>query len=176
MQHNNDDKDEENEFEDAMARQCEADNYEQNLDYLNHCGNYHNDGQGNADTIDKPFLVTKTVSRRGRSRGAAAPFGVFDSRGGRTGTAIRSKSANSADNVTSSSNSSGWPKSGRGSRGGPGAYNKNKKLKPNENLAKPTQSQSPTCLHSDSSENSPIRKTTNRIKKKEIVISDDDLV
>ena len=116
------------------------------------------------------------MSRRGRSRGAAAPFGSFARRGGRTGTSIRSKSANSADSVASSSNSSDWPKSGRCSRGGPGAYNKSKKLKTNDNPTKPTQTQSPVCLHSDSSENSPIRKLTNRIKKKDIVISDDDIV
>ena len=110
--------------------------------------------------------MSKKVSRRGRSRGAAAQFGFLASRGGRTGTTIRSKSANSEDSVPSSRNSSDWPKSGLGSRGGPGAYNKSKKLKPSKNPTKPTHTQIPVCLHSDSSENSPIRKPTNRIKKK----------
>ncbi len=89
MQQTNDDKDE-HEFDDSTARQDEANVYEQNLDYLNRDANDHNDddhhndlndGEANLDLIDKPFLVTKTVSRSGRSRGAAAPFGFFAGRG-----------------------------------------------------------------------------------------------
>ena len=117
-------------------------------------------------------MVTKTVSRRGRSRGAAAPFGFFAGRGGRTGNATRSRSAYSAENVVSTNNSLARPKSGPGSRGGAGAYNKSKKIKRNETEnddnkinTNPPRALSPISLHSDSSENSPVRKTTIRIKK-----------
>ena len=48
-------------------------------------------------------------------------------------------------------------------RSTPSTYNKSKKLKTNDNPTKPTPTQSPLCLHSDSSENSPIRKLANRI-------------
>jgi len=189
LQQTNDDKDE-HEFDDSTARKDGANVYEQNLDYLNRDVNDHNDddhhndlndGQANLNLIDKPFLVTKTVSHRGRSRGAAAPFGFFAGRVGRTGNATRSRSANSAENVVSTSNSLARPKSGPGSRGEAGAYNKSKKIKRNEtenddkNInTNPPRALSPISLHSDSSENSPIRKPTIRIKKKHNVISDDE--
>ena len=77
--------------------------------------------------LNKEFRVEKVVRRRGRGKGAAAPFGFFATRGGVSGKSnsvkSRSKSANSNAATTK-------PKTGPGSRGGKGPYVK--KLKPNE--------------------------------------------
>jgi hypothetical protein len=89
---------------------------------------YLNDGQGNIYPIDIDVRVAKTTTRRGRSKGAAAPFGCFATRGGVQGRG-KTKSSITISKLRSQSDDA-RPKRGPGSRGGKGAYNK--KLKTHE--------------------------------------------
>ena len=72
---------------------------------------------------NKLFLVEKTLNRRGRGKGTAAPFGYFAARGGIIGNKVKGGGVCSNDLLNNSP--SKWPSSGPGSRGGKGKLNDN---------------------------------------------------
>jgi hypothetical protein len=136
----------------------------QNQDYIDHRMVHDEEARdGDMDNhknnLNTEFRVKKVVRRRGRSKGAAAPFGFFATRGGVSGNPksvkLRSQSANS--NAATSK-----PKTGPGSRGGRGGYSK--KIKPSEELILSSNNSSQNSESSPSPPRKPSRKQTrNRI-------------
>jgi hypothetical protein len=115
--------DKENQEENAKENQEENSNG--NLDYIDHVNSEENrrDGDPGRNQCNKLFLVAKTLNRRGRGKGTAAPFGYFAARGGITGNKVKGGGVCSNDLLNNSP--SKWPSSGPGSRGGKGKLNDN---------------------------------------------------
>jgi hypothetical protein len=106
----------ENQFENDKENQEE--NLNGSLDFIDHVNSEENrrDGDPSMNQCNKLFVVEKTLHRRGRGKGTAAPFGFFAARGGITGNKVKGGVCSNDLNNSPSK----WPSSGPGSRGGKG--------------------------------------------------------